>query len=234
LTEETIKDKVFKLLDTNSLLYPKQICNLLHLNYNDYGNYVTVLRSEWKTLFEKRRGLKRLSFHGWHGWVYVPRSVDLRQAVDGGWVRTRARNRYLLWKSKLGRLEWFPSTGRVKIWVRKPASLGKCYQLLADAFFKTALIFDIRVFEPFLKSVQFKGASAVFDVGERLPYAKIDFLKLSNGVVITLGDRSHPTSVEIDFCLPDWAERMEALVSNFMKVLKTKQPKPVKDVDYRV
>jgi len=108
----------------------------------------------------------------------------------------------------------------VKIWVRKPASKGKCYQLLADAFFKTALIFDVRNFTPFLKGVTFKGASVVFDVGERLPYAKIDFLRISNGVVITLGDRSHPTAVEIDFCLPDWAERMEKTNEEMQSLLK--------------
>ena len=166
----------------------------------------------------------------------MPDGVDSGVAVVVGWVQTKAKNGYLLWKSKLGRLEWFPSTRRVKIWVRKPASLGKAYQLLANAFFETALIFDIRVFEPFLRSVRFKGASAVFDVGRRLPYAKIDFLRLSNGVVITLGDRSHPTGVEIDFCYPDWGEKSERVLAKLLEVLQPSKVNGVGEVkvDYRV
>lgn len=238
MSEETIKDKVWALLDKNPLLLPKQICNLLHLNYNDYSNYVTFQRSKWKEYTKNKQALKGLSFHNWHGWIYVPSTVDRVLAVKSGWVRTRAKNRYLLWKDgKLGRLEWF-ETGRVKVWVKKPASLGKAYQLLADAFFKTALIFDIRVFEPFLKSLRFKGAHAVLDVGERLPYARIDFLKLSNGIVIKIGDTTHPTGIEVEFCYPTWGEANERLLSEILKSLKGEIPsRPAdrkEDISYRI
>jgi len=200
---------------------------------------VTKLRSKWKALPRDKRGLKPLSFHNWHGYVFVPLSVDRGRAVECGWIQTRAKNHYLLWKNvKFGRLEWHVN-GRVRVWVRKPASLGKALQMLADAYFSSGLIYDIRVFEEFAKSLRFKGASAVFETKQRLPYMKIDFLKLSNGVTITLGDRSHPTAVEVDFYYPNWSEKNERLLSRLLDLLegKPKKPsveKPDGDVPYRV
>lgn len=228
---KSIRQNVFDLLTKNPLLKPKELCKLLDLDYKYYNDYIKHMRSEWKRDYQKQHGLKRLRFHNWHGYVYVPKTVDRASAVDVGWVRTRARNRYFLWKDKNGRLEWF-ETGRVKVWVRKPATVGKALQLLANGFFRTALIFDIRVFNGFVKELKFKGASATLDVGQRLPYERIEFLKESNGVIITLGDRSHPTSIEIDFHLPRWGERIEQAVEGFVKVMEKttelKKPKSIK------
>jgi hypothetical protein len=106
------------------------------------------------------------------------------------------------------------------VFVRKPASLGKAYQLLCNAFSFTRLITDFVVLEQMLKSLRFKGAHAVFDTGERLPYRVIDLFKLSNGIKIKLGDLSHPTAVEVEFCYPSWAERNEQLLSEFLALLK--------------
>lgn len=228
---KSIRENVFDLLRKNPLLKPKALCKLLELNYKYYKDYVTHLRFQWKNDYQKQHGLKRLRFHNWHGYVYVPKTVDRALAVDVGWIRTRARNRYFMWKDKNGRLEWF-ETNRVKVWVRKPATVGKALQLLANGFFRTALIFDIRVFNKFVKELRFKGASATLDVGQRLPYERIEFLKESNGVVLTLGDRSHPTSIEIDFHLPRWGERMEQAIESFVKVMEktTELKKPAKPV----
>jgi len=233
-----IKQTVWEALDKNPLLKPKQLCKLLDLNYEDYRNYVTKLRSDWKYYSRNRRGLKPLKFHNWRGWVYLPKVVDLkdvdvrRVAVGQGWRVTKAKNRMLVWRDENGQLEWF-ETGRVNLWIRKPANLGKACQLLSNGFFKTALIYDIRVFTPFLKTIRFKGASATVDLGERLPYSRIEFLKDSNGVVVTLGDRSHPTSVEIDFYLPKWAERMEQTVTSFVNTLEKMMNPPVKPGEER-
>lgn len=228
---KSIRQNVFHYLNKNPLLKPKDLCKLLELDYKYYKDYVTHLRFEWKNDYQRQHGLKRLRFHKWHGWLYVPEGVDRASAVDVGWIRTRARNRYFMWKDKNGRLEWF-ETNRVKVLVSKPATLGKALQLLANAFFRTALIFDIRVFTRFAKKLKFKGATATLDVGQRLPYERIDFLKESNGIVVTLGDRSHPTSIEIDFHLPRWGERMEQALESFLKVMEKttelKKPKPIR------
>jgi len=52
-------------------------------------------------------------------------------------------------------------------------------------------------------------AHVVYDIGVKLPYSKIDFLKESNGVIIKTGDSSHPTCFEIEYYLPKWAEEMK-------------------------
>jgi hypothetical protein len=86
---------------------------------------------------------------------------------------------------------------------------------MANAFSKTLLIRDGRVLGAFIHSVQFVGAHAVFETGERLPYARIEDFKESNGVIIKTGDVSDPTAIEIEFHRPKWdettQERIDAL-----------------------
>lgn len=214
MDEATIKEKVEGELKKNPLLKPLQLCKILDLDYEYYSNYVTVLRSKWRTLSKNELGSKRLNFHHWHGYVYTPKQVDREAAIKQGWIETKSKNRFLLWKSKLGRLMWF-MTGRVNVWIRKPANKGKAAQILADAFLKTYVIPDIRIFEKFLASLRFKGASVTVDLGVRLPYTKLSFLKKSNGVEITLGDLSHPTCIEVDYHYPLWAEKNEELLQFF-------------------
>jgi len=215
----SIKDAVFKELDENPLLRPKKLCIILGLKYCDYGNYVTKLRSLWKHYLKNERGSK-CSLHGWRGWCFVPDGLARRVAVEQGWRVTRARNRWLLWKDRVGRLQWF-ETDRVNVYVRKPANLGKAYQLVCNGFSYTGLITDIKVLEGVLKSVKFKGAHYVFDVKQALPMLTIDLFSKSNGIVIKVGDRTHPTSVEVIAMFPDWGERverlLEALLANMTK-----------------
>ncbi|MDH5782080.1 MAG: hypothetical protein OEZ35_00215 [Candidatus Bathyarchaeota archaeon] len=149
----------------------------------------------------------------------MPGWVDRGKALEVGWIETRARNRWLLWKDRLGRLQWF-ETDRVNLYVRKPANLGKAYQLVCNGFSFTGLITDMKVLEQVLQSVRFKGAHFVFDTKERLPYLVIDLFKKSNGVVIKVGDRTHPTGVEVIASYMDWAERNERLAEQLIEVLK--------------
>jgi hypothetical protein len=98
-----------------------------------------------------------------HCMVGVAAGIRTR-AVEVGWVETRARNRWLLWRDRLGRLQWF-ETGRVNLYVRKPVNLGKVYQLVCNGFSFTGLITDIKVLEKILASVRFKRAHYVFPTG---------------------------------------------------------------------
>ena len=98
----------------------------------------------------------------WDGWVEAPEGLDRVEAVKQGWVQTRAKNRYLLWKDRLGRLEWHESR-RIRVWLKKPANEGKALQLLANGFLRTGLIFDIRYFSKWAATLRFKGASAVIE-----------------------------------------------------------------------
>jgi hypothetical protein len=206
----SIRQSVFEKLDENPLLTAKSLCRLLDLPYSRYWNYVGRLRCEWRYYRRNERGSK-CSIHAWRGWCYVPEGVDRGRALDVGWVRSRARNRWLLWKDKLGRLQWF-ETGRVNLYVRKPANLGRAYQLVCNGLSFTGLITDVKVLEGVLAGVRFKGAHYVFETAHRLPKLLIDLFAKSNGVVIKIGDVSHPNGIEVVACYPDWAERNERML----------------------
>ena len=217
----SIAQQVFKQLDKNPLLTAKPLCKILGLPYSEHGQYIRNLKARWKRNYRNERGSK-CSLHGWRGWCFLPKklSAGIRsRAVEVGWLLSRARNRWLLWKDRFGRLQWF-ETGRVNLFVRKPANLGRAYQLVCNGFSFTGLITDFKVLEKVLASVRFKGAHYVFPVGARLPRLTIDLFQKSNGVVIKVGDVSHPDSLEVITCYPDWAERNERLFEQISDVLK--------------
>jgi len=104
--------------------------------------------------------------------------------------------------------------------VRKPANLGNAYQLICNGFSFTGLITDMKVLERVLASVRFKGAHYVFATEERLPRLTIDLFARSNGVIIKVGDASHPNGIEVIAYYPDWAERNERLFERLNETLK--------------
>jgi hypothetical protein len=161
----------------------------------------------------------RRSIHAWRGWCYVPDGVDRARAMSVGWVCSRARNRWLLWKDRLGRLQWF-ETGRVNLYVRRPANLGRAYQLVCNGFSFTGLITDVKVLEGVLASVKFRGAHYVFETEHRLPRLVIDLFAKSNGMIVKVGDTSHPYAVEVVTCYPDWAERNERTLDEIRWLLR--------------
>lgn len=241
MPETSIKQKIFALLNRNPLLLPSQLCELVGLNYADYRNYVTKLRSKWRTLPRDERGSIPSSVHGWRGWTEV-KGVSLRdkvirvRAIGAGWLPTRARNKWLLWKDRFGRLQWF-ETGRCNVYARKPVTIGRVYQLIANAFTWTGLVTDIKHLEAMLKGIKFKSAHFVFETPQRLPKMVIDLFSKSNGVIIKMADRTHPHALEIIASQPDWGERTERLLEKFLERLNADR-KPTreepKDVPYRV
>jgi hypothetical protein len=226
----SIREDVEGLLGKNPLLMPKDICRLLGLSYQKYRDYVSHVRSRWRSDRKSGLGLRCLSFHGVHGWVLVPASVDRVRAPLVGWVRSRARNRMLVWKDEFGRLEWF-ETGRCKVWVRKPANRGRALQLVCNGFSLSGLVTDMRVLDGILGSLRLKGATAVVETGERLPYLVIDLFRVSNGIKIKTGDDSHPTCFEIEFSYPDWAERNEKLLQDLLHCMNgVRAPTSIQDI----
>lgn len=228
----SIKSRVFDLLDENPLLTAKMICKLLELQYEDYKGYMWFLRSKWKTLVEKqiRSKCQKPSFHKPSAWVYVDKlGLKVSDAIERGWIQTKARNRYLLWKDPgYGHMKWFPTTGRVNIHTRKPHLRGRLFQLFCNGFSLNGLIDSMKILNQLLKSIRLKAASAVFGTPERLPYMEIKMFKLSNGVIIKMGDISHPHAIEIEFCYPDWAEKNERLLGELIRILKGEPQKPKK------
>ena len=233
-----LKEKVFKILDKNHDLLPMQICKLLSIVYKKQGGTVRTYKCEWKCQFKKRLPLKCLKFHNVRGWIYALKGMDRDLALNCGWLSTESRSKMIIFKEKIGRLEWFP-TNRINIWVKKPSTKGRVKQLLANAFFRTGLIFEYNIFESWIDHARLKGAHLVFDTGERLPYARIDLLKDSLGVIVKMGDITHPTGLEIEFAYPDFNEkneimfaRMEKVMNKFSELLNPSvDPKNVKDKD---
>jgi hypothetical protein len=119
----------------------------------------------------------------------------------------------------LGRLQWF-ETGRVNLYVRRPANLGRAYQLVCNGFSFTGLITDVKVLEGVLAGVRFKGAHRVFETEHRLPRLVTDLFAKSNGLIIRVGDASHPKAVEVAACYPDWAERNERMFEEIRGLLR--------------
>jgi hypothetical protein len=217
--DESLRQRVFRELDKNPLLTPSTLRSVLKLNDKTSLQLLANYKTQWRHTYRNERGLK-CSSHGWRGWCYLPNGGALRtKAVDVGWKLSRARNRWLLWKDRLGRLQWF-ETGRVNLYVRKPPNLGRAYQLICNAFSFTGLITDIKVLEEILEGVRFKGAHYVFPVGERLPKLTIDLFQKSNGIVIKVGDDTHPDSLEVLATYPDWAERNERLFEQIHETLR--------------
>ena len=217
---ESLRQSVFASLDENLSLTAKPLAKLLELPWPKYKGYLDRLRFEWKAYRRNEQGLK-CSSHGWRGWLYLPRElVEVRdRAVGVGWVRSRARNRWLLWRDRLGRLQWF-ETGRINVYVRKPANFGKAHQLICNGFSFTGLVTDIKVLEWLLTGLRFKGAHYVFHLGQWLPKLTIDLFQKSNGIVIKVGDDSHPDSLEVLSTYPDWAERNERVTGQLADVLE--------------
>jgi len=159
---------------------------------------------------------------------------DADRVVRVGWRYSRNRNRVLIWRDHkgYGRMEWHWKSGRVNIYPKQPppATKGRVWQLFCNGFSLTGLIDSMTVLQVVLESIRFKGATAVWDLGVKVPYFVIDFFKTSNGLVFKGGDLTHPTGIEGEFCLPDFQEKAEALIAKntkiieeFLRVLKGEQ-----------
>jgi hypothetical protein len=219
---ESLRHRTFKLLEKNHGLMPKDLCKLMDLDYKTYVGTIKQYKQQWKSEHRNRQALKCLSFHNTRGWIYALKSVSRGAAVEAEgsvWLQTRARNKMLLFKDQLGRLEWH-LTGRINIWIKKPATWGRVLQLLAKAFTWTGLIKDLQIFELWAASARFKGSHLVYDTGERLPYTRIEYLKDALGVVVKTGDVTHPSAIEIEFHYPDFMERSEVILQQNAKALE--------------
>ncbi len=260
LSARSIREGVFKLLNRKPWLKPKDLCYFLKLDYRQYGAQVKQRRYEWlhPQLSLSKYGLgsscstfKPDDQHHVRAGGYVPKSLDrrsnpeiLRDAVKAGWRQSSNRNRVLIWNvqaNTFGRIEWW-ETGKINVHIRDPHTMGRVKQLLSYAFFQSGLIFDSRVFDAFMKQIEWKGwagAHDVYDTPQKLPYRVIKNYE-HLGFIIKLGDRSHPYSVEVEWVRPEWDEKLESFLEanirqmqSFSEMLKDlSQPKAFKkDVD---
>jgi hypothetical protein len=201
--------------------------------------YLKTLKHDWKGNHENQRGSIRSIPDEFHNVFYrgtLPSSIIVNiflklsslefgfRSTDfilGAWISTKSKNKYFLYKSRLGRIRLF-STGTVELFVRKPAIDGKCMQLFCDAFTKTNLIDSIKLVEDFQKGM-IRKMHCTFDVGLRVPYAKITAFQDSHNFTMVSGDRSHPTSFEFMFNYNSEVKSTRALVDYMGSFFKSLQ-----------
>ena len=145
----SLRKRVFKLLDKDPLLKPKEICKLLDgVDYKQNGEVVSQYKKQWKKEYKSQRGLIRSCPDDVHNafykgdWKVVRMLVGCLFGEYISWKSSNAKNRFLFFKSTW-RIRFF-ETGTVELWVRKPANHGKVMQLFCDAFTWTKLIDSIR------------------------------------------------------------------------------------------
>ena len=120
-------------------------------------------------------------------------------------------------RASLGRAVWF-ETGLVGLNVRRPGNLGKAKQLFCDAFVNSGLVTDFKVINPVLERIRPKSGHFPYSAGERLPYMVIRDFEQSHGIVIKVGDRTHPDSVEV---IASFSDTMDDALDKLEKLEKT-------------
>jgi hypothetical protein len=217
-----LRQQVFQLLDKNPLLTAATISKLLNFTIEEteyYKGYLRKLKYDWKHYHAKQLGSIRCVPDDVHRAFFVGKlTLDIGKLdFVSGWLKTKSRNHFRLFRSVLGRVRFF-GTGTVELYVRKPANLGKAMQLFCDAFTKTRVVTDILDIEAFQKSLRIRGFHAVFETDQRLPYLKIPLFKGSNGIEVIIGDRTHPNSAELVVNYLDQVEQAKTLVEELSKV----------------
>jgi len=214
----SIRKQVCKLLDENQLLTAKMLSALLKLPYKKYKQTLTNYRNFWKYNHENERGSKCSSFHCYKAVVVLKPEEQPKREPIGKWVVSRARNKFFVWRGKLGRVVWF-GTGRVLLFVKRPGNLGKAKQLFCDAFVGEGLITDLKVLNAVMERVRPRSCHFPYETSERLPKFEIrDFVE-SHGVLIKVGDRSHPNAVEVIAEYSEQLERLGDLAEGFVKFM---------------
>jgi hypothetical protein len=251
-----IRSNIFKLLDENPLLTPKQLAKQADLPYKEYRNYLTKLRSDWKYYHAKERGSKCSNLHCFKGKLSLEKSLSVgcRATVEGmlskicvgcsaancvgcsgylGWTPSKARNKFLVWHGGLGRVTWF-TTGTLLLHVRKPGNLGRAKQLFCDAFGSTGLVTDVKLLiaitDGLVERVGLRGLGlyqkevhAPYVTNQRLPPMEIRDFEESHGIIIKVGDRSHPNAIEVIAQFPAQTERLIEQTGQIVRKLEAKE-----------
>ena len=168
------------------------------------------IKSEFKRYLRKSEGASKyqkpqISYHNFNqSSVFLSSAFTMRvrdQVLEKGWELEKSKNRSIIWKSKSGWIRWY-ETGRCRLHCRKPVHDAKILQLLADAFFNTNILKDIREFTSFYRSFFMKSVKVVAHLGKdtRIPRFRLEF---DNGInkLIVMNDVSHPHDIEIQYFL---------------------------------
>jgi hypothetical protein len=240
--QENKRKTVFNFLDKDPLLTASSLAQMIGIPSHERKKetaYLKYLKYQWKGNHGNQRGSIRSIPDDVHNAFYkgtLPVNVisevflKLRSLAygygsndffAGAWVSTKSKNKFILFKSRLGRIRLF-STGTVELFVKKPANDGKCMQLFCDAFTKTKLVDSIKIIEDFRKTLM-RRMHCTFDMHQKLPYIKITAFQETNNFVMTSGDRSHPTCIEFMFGYNNEVQSVRDLVEQMGSFFKRLQ-----------
>jgi len=185
-------------------------------------------KSEFKESHKKNEGdskyqKPRVTFHNFNqASLYLSSAYTLRvrgQALSKGWQPTKAKNRFIIWRSDSGWIKWF-ETGRCLLHCRKPVTDGKVMQLLANAYFNTELLKDIKEFTVFYRSFFTKSVKITAHLGKAAKIPRFQ-LAFDNGSakLIVMNDESHPHGIEIQYYLTKDGEQVRQYLMDSQRTL---------------
>lgn len=214
----SLRKQIFSLLDKDPLLSPSMMCDRLRISFKRYHQTVANYKQNWKSTHENERGSSLSLFHcvRWGLWELVE-GDRVRALSLPNWKLSKSRNRFLQFKSVLGRCVWF-ETGTVRLHVRAPGNEGKAKQLFCDAFYKTDLI-STEQMQKGLDSLYLDSFHAVVDTKQRLPYVHVKDFVDTNGFEFKSADRTHPTCYEFIVHYQSQFERARLLFEDVAKSL---------------
>lgn len=206
LKDGSIKKQVLTVWMEKPFFKPKKICHILRLDYQQHGNYVRNLLSQFRCnqnlAYPKKPILHKRSFV-WFGvgWGFAPKGETLK---NFGWRQSCNQNGHWVFKSVDGSVQWFKN-GTVMLHLKGELLVARAKELFSKAFgwFPKDLLvkfLDVPMRE--------HRRHWVFEVGSPLPRFYIDRFKASHGLAF-YSDGSHPTSVEVEETQPFWLGSLE-------------------------
>jgi len=215
VTENSIRQRVYRKWVENPYLKPKQVCYALKLNYRKHGNYVKKLLSEFRSYHkfvlpqEAHLPHKRVFV-----WDCVPRELLRRRLGLGvdepdpyrafGWVMAANRNRMYVFRDDRGTVHWYKG-GLVRLYLRGPVMLARAKELFCRAF---SFLSDEELSRFVDVPLREESRHWVFDLGAPVPRFDIRKFERSHGIRI-FADGSHPTAIEVEESTPFWLSKLE-------------------------
>lgn len=196
----------------------KETCENLGISYEEKKQVLWNYRSELrhKLGLGKVPKVSKKAGHGvhkgeWKG--FVPRDLDRESAEQLGWGQSSNRNK-MMWFHKdgsgIGTIFWYVN-GRVRLVLRDGyVNEGHAKQLFCNGF--RNLIADDEVLCACLSSLRHVRGHFAVNTRKRLPNMRVKEFQESHGISVTLGDRSHPEDVEIQYTIPNWVRPLEKIL----------------------
>ena len=216
--EKTLKEKIYTLFSKNPNIKAKKACEVYYLSYKDKGqtvnNYLSKFRSNLKDGYIPSEPINSPHCRNWV-WNKVVFSDERKsEALSNGWKQSRNRNRMLMFRDKLGSVQWF-ETGTANVMPKGSSRLADAKSLLCRAFSWLDVMELSRLCEGSIREV---SRHWVFDVGVNLPRFKLEFFKKTHGLTIR-SDGSHPGKIEVEETVPLYLQETNRTLQETNKTL---------------